>query len=55
MLFEIFEFAGIIGFTCLCLSVIFVKIKKFKLHKLFAIMGFASVLIHVTLRFLFLK
>jgi hypothetical protein len=55
MLQEIFEFAGLFGFTCLCLAVVFIKMKKFKLHKLFAMLGFASIVIHVTLRFLFLK
>lgn len=55
MLYEIFEFAGIAGFICICLAVFFAVKKKFKLHRLFAIVGFAAVVIHVSIRFIFLK
>lgn len=55
MLFEIFEFAGIIAFSCFFISIFFAFKKKFKLHKIFAIAGFAAVLIHVSIRFIFLK
>jgi len=55
MLFEIFEFAGITAFSCFCIAVFFAFKRKFKLHKIFAIAGFFAALIHVSIRFLFLK
>lgn len=54
-MFEFFEFAGITAFSCFCIAVFFAFKKKFKLHKIFAIAGFAAALTHVSIRFLFLK